>query len=239
MNDSIWTLYGYLIPLLEGAGLTAALAILSLILAVGLGLLTALAKLSSNLFAKTAGTLYTTIIRGVPDLVAMLLLFYGSQILINQISDWLYDVWDIDFFIVINEFTAGVITIGLIFGAYMGETFRGAILAVDKGQLEAGHAFGLTNRLVFRRILIPQMLRHALPGLGNNWLVLLKTTAIVSVIGLYDMVRVAKDASIDLHKPFFFLIPVALIYLLYTYLSELGIKRLSARYNAGNAQDHF
>ncbi|MDV6317811.1 ABC transporter permease [Chromohalobacter sp. HP20-39] len=226
-------LQGYGPRLLEGALVTVEVAVLSLLLALILGLLTASAKLSRNVLLHRLATLYTTLIRGVPDLVLMLLLFFGGQIGVNMITDWLYYQFGVDIFISINEFVAGVVTIGFIFGAYMGETFRGAFMAVDSGQLEAGRAYGMSNRLIFRRIQFPQMMRHALPGLGNNWMVLLKTTALVSVIGLSDMVRIAAEATKATHEPFLFMIPVALIYLLIASVSEWGVARLQKRYNVG------
>lgn len=150
-----------------------------------------------------------------------------------MITDWLYYSFNIDIFINIDAFVAGVITIGLIFGAYMGETFRGAFMAVDNGQIEAGKAYGMSDGLVFRRVRFPQMMRHALPGLSNNWMVLLKTTALVSVIGLSDMVRVASEASKATREPFTFMIIVALIYLLIASVSEWIFARLQKRYNIG------
>jgi arginine/ornithine transport system permease protein len=226
-------LQGYGPRLIEGAGVTIQLAVLSLILAIILGLLTASAKMSRNWLAHRLATLYTTLIRGVPDLVLMMLFFFGGQIGVNMITDWLYYSFDIDIFININAFVAGVVTIGLIFGAYMGETFRGAFMAVDNGQIEAGKAYGMSDGLVFRRVRFPQMMRHALPGLSNNWMVLLKTTALVSVIGLSDMVRVASEASKAMREPFTFMIIVALIYLLIASVSEWIFARLQKRYNIG------
>ncbi|MDR5865429.1 ABC transporter permease [Halomonas koreensis] len=226
-------LHGYGPRLLEGALITIELAVLSLILAIVLGLLTASAKMSRSWLLHRIGTLYTTIIRGVPDLVLMMLLFFGGQIGINMVTDWLYYQFDVDIFINVNEFVAGVITIGLIFGAYMGETFRGAFMAVDNGQIEAGRAYGMSHWLVFRRVRFPQMMRHALPGLSNNWMVLLKTTALVSVIGLSDMVRVAAEASKATREPFTFMIIVAIIYLLIASVSEWGFARLQKRYDIG------
>ncbi|CAD5248160.1 MULTISPECIES: ABC transporter permease [Halomonadaceae] len=226
-------LQGYGPRLIEGAGVTIQLAVLSLILAIILGLLTASAKMSRNWLAHRLATLYTTLIRGVPDLVLMMLFFFGGQIGVNMITDWLYYSFDIDIFININAFVAGVVTIGLIFGAYMGETFRGAFMAVDNGQIEAGKAYGMSDGLVFRRVRFPQMMRHALPGLSNNWMVLLKTTALVSVIGLSDMVRVASEASKATREPFTFMIIVALIYLLIASVSEWIFARLQKRYNIG------
>ncbi|WP_136253337.1 ABC transporter permease [Onishia niordana] len=226
-------LHGYGPRLFEGAMITIQLGLLSLILSLVLGLLTASAKMSRSWALHRIGTLYTTIIRGVPDLVLMMLLFFGGQIGINQVTDWLYYQFDIDIFINVNEFVAGVLTIGLIFGAYMGETFRGAFMAVDNGQIEAGRAYGMSNWLVFRRIRFPQMMRHALPGLSNNWMVLLKTTALVSVIGLSDMVRVAAEASKATREPFTFMLIVAGIYLLIACVSEWGFARLQKRYDVG------
>lgn len=225
--------HGYGTRILEGALITLEVALLSLVLALILGLATAAAKLSRNALARGLATAYTTVIRGVPDLVLMLLIFFGGQMGINAFTDWLYDRYGIDIFINVDEFTAGIFTIGFIFGAYMSETFRGAFLAVDKGLIEAGMAIGMSRTKIFHRIQLPLLMRHALPGLGNNWLVLLKTTALISVIGLSDMVRVAAEASKAVQEPFTFFIPVALIYLLIASLSELGIKYLERHYNTG------
>ena len=115
----------------------------------------------------------------------------------------------------------------------MTETFRGAFQSVDAGQIEAGKAYGMNRWQIFHRIMFPQMMRHALPGLGNNWLVMLKTTALVSIIGLADMVRLASEAAKAVHEPFTFLLPVAAVYLLLTALSEWGFKVLERKYNAG------
>ncbi|MHA7880561.1 MAG: ABC transporter permease [Saccharospirillum sp.] len=228
-------LHGYGPSIMRGALLTVELAFLSLLVALVLGLVTASAKLSRSVISKGIATFYTTIIRGVPDLVLMLLLFYGGQWALVELSDWLYATTDgaIDFFIQLNSFVSGVIVIGLIFGAYMAETFRGAFMAVDSGQIEAGKAYGMTGWQVFKRILFPQMMRHALPGIGNNWQVLLKTTALVSVIGLEDMVKLAVEAAKTTYEPFIFFIPVAFIYLTLTALSEWALKWLKNHYSAG------
>jgi arginine/ornithine transport system permease protein len=226
---------GYGPGIFGGAILTIELALLSLVLAFILGLLGALGKMSHSRLANGISTFYTTLIRGVPDLVWMMLLFYGGQIMVNAFFDMLYNVSDgqIDIFLPFNEFTSGVLTIGFIFGAYMSETFRGAIMAVDVGQIEAGKAYGMSSMKVFRRILFPQMMRHAIPGLANNWQVLLKTTALVSVIGLADMVRLASEASKSTGQPFKFLLPAALVYLAISALSDLVFKHLNERYSAG------
>ncbi len=218
----------YLPFVLTGMALTIAVALLSLFIACVLGMLTAAAKLSHSGVARAVGGVYTTLIRGIPDLVLMTLLFFGGQILINQLTDALG--WG---YVDVSPFVAGVITIGFIFGAYMGETFRGAILAVPRGEIEAGHAFGMTPARVFFRITFPAMVRHALPGFGNNWLVLMKTTALVSVIGLHDMVYKAGQAGGATRQPFSFYLLVALLFLLLTAFSNIGIRYLDRRYSVG------
>ncbi|AOY90004.1 ABC transporter [Marinobacter salinus] len=229
-------LKGYGPELLDGAVVTIELAFLSLALSLTLGLIGASSKLSGNRLAKGIATGYTTLIRGVPDLVMMLLFYYGGQVMVNAISDWIWEAYEVDFFFQFDPFISGVVTIGLIFGAYMTETFRGAFLAVEKGQIEAARAYGFTRWHTFRRIIFPQMLRHALPGIGNNWQVLLKTTALVSIIGLTDMVRVAEEAAKAERMPFHFFIPVAFVYLSLTAGSELFIKWLDKRANVGVVQ---
>ncbi|MEM7197856.1 MAG: ABC transporter permease [Pseudomonadota bacterium] len=214
---------------LEGALLTVQVGFASLLVALVLGGCGALAKLSNSKILRGIMEVYTTIIRGIPDLVLMLLLYFGGQVLINQIVFALgYDTY-----IELSAFWVGVITIGFIFGAYMTETFRGALLAVSKGQIEAGFAYGMTGPQVFFRITLPQALRHALPGLSNNWLVQLKTTALVSVIGLNDMVFRAKQAGQAEREPFTFLLAVAVIFLLLTGLSEILLNSLSRYLNRG------
>ena len=218
----------YLPFVLSGMVLTITVALLSLFIACILGMLTAAAKLSNSFAARAVGGVYTTLIRGIPDLVLMTLLFFGGQILINQLTDALG--WG---YIDVSPFAAGVLTIGFIFGAYMGETFRGAILAVPRGEIEAGNAFGMTPARVFFSITLPAMIRHALPGFGNNWLVLMKTTALVSVIGLHDMVFKAGQAGGATRQPFLFGLLVAVLFLLLTALSNIGLRYLDRRYSVG------
>ena len=222
-------LHGYGPSIFEGTILTLEVSLASLFIAMMLGIFGALSKLSSSPPLRLIAQLYTTIIRGIPDLVLMLLVFFGGQVFINQIGP----VFGYEDYIDINPFIAGVSTIGFIFGAYMTETFRGAILAVSKGQIEAGSAYGMSRMMVFRRITMPQMVRHALPGFGNNWLVLIKTTALVSIIGLDDMVRKAGLAAGATRKPFTFYLVVAVNYLLITSVSVYLLKYLEKRYSVG------
>ncbi|GLT18263.1 histidine/lysine/arginine/ornithine ABC transporter permease HisQ [Vibrio zhanjiangensis] len=236
-------LRGYEASILKGAIVTIEVALLSLLLAMVLGMLGALAKMSPYRWARAIATLYTTVIRGIPDLVLMMLIFFGGQILLNNslysLNEWLNGwfassdpnhEWTsyVPDYIDVSPFIAGVLTIGFIFGAYMAETFRGAIMAVDRGELEAAKAYGMTSTLAFRRILLPQMIRHALPGFGNNWLVLLKTTALVSIIGLEDMVRMSSLAAGSTKMPFTFYMTVAVIFLFFTSVST-GVLKLVER----------
>jgi len=224
----MFDLHGYLPLILDGMKLTVAVALLSLAIAMVFGMLGALAKLSKSKTARLVAGVYTTIIRGVPDLVLMTLVFFGGQIAVNNLGDALG--WD---YVDVDPFTAGVLSIGFIFGAYMTETFRGAIMAVPRGEIEAGQAYGMTPVQCFCRITLPQMVRHALPGFGNNWLVLAKTTALVSVIGLHDMVYNAQLAGGSTRQPFTFLLVVAFLFLIITAVSDLGLRWANRRYSVG------
>lgn len=222
-------LQGYAASLLEGLALTLALAVSALVVAFTLGLAGAGAKLSRSPLLRAMARVYTTLIRGVPDLILVLLVYYGGQTLVNRVADALGHTD----YIGINPFVAGVLTIGFIFGAYFTETFRGAFLAVPAGQREAGLAFGLTNWQVLRRITAPQMLQQALPALSNNWLVLVKSTAIVSLIGLNDLMLKAQQAAGATREPFLFYGAVVVLYLAVTGVSELGFRWLGQRGRRG------
>ena len=220
--------FDYLPLLLKGMQLTISVAFLSLLISILLGMIGALAKLSRSRIAQNIAGVYTTVIRGIPDLVLMTLIFFGGQILVNNIGEKLG--WE---YIDVNPFIAGVITIGFIFGAYMAESFRGGILAVSRGEIEAGYAFGMTPLKVFIRITLPAMVRHALPSFGNNWLVMTKATALVSVIGLQDLVYNASVAGGSTRKPFTFFLTAALLYLVITGASDIGVRWLDKRYSVG------
>ncbi|AGH36185.1 ABC transporter permease [Acinetobacter baumannii] len=219
---------GYGPLLLSGTWMTIQLALLSLLLSVIIGLIGASSKLSNIKALRYIATAYTTLIRSVPDLVIMLLLFYSLQLGLNQITEAL-QMDQID----INPFVAGVITLAFIYGAYFTETFRGAFQSVPRGQIEAAMAYGMTPWQVFHRILFPQMMRFALPGIGNNWQVLIKATALVSIIGLTDIVKITQDAGRSTMQLFFFSIVAAAIYLAITTVSNLILIWLERHYSAG------
>ncbi|MCA3001152.1 MAG: ABC transporter permease [Burkholderiales bacterium] len=222
-------LHGFLPTLLDGTLTTLGVAGASLVIAVLLGLVGAAAKLSRIPVIRWLASTYTTVVRGVPDLVLMLLIFFGGQIGINAAAAALGYEGYVD----INPFVAGVATIGFIFGAYLTETFRGALMAIPAGQREAGLAFGMSPMRVFLRITFPQMVRLAIPGFTNNWLVLVKSTAIVSVIGLTDMMHSAGLAAGATREPFTFYLAAAAIYLAITSISLLALGALEKRVTVG------
>lgn len=178
------------------------------------------------------GTAYTTIIRGIPDLVVMLLVFYGGTIGLNHLLELMGSKSNVD----INPFAAGVLTLGFIYGAYMTETFRGAMLSIPKGQAEAAWAFGMGKTQTFLRITAPQMVRYALPGFTNNWLVLIKSTALVSLIGLKEMTYISKQASAATRSPFEFFLFSAALFLIFTSVSLVVLRKINARFSLGAAR---
>ncbi|MBW4023950.1 MAG: histidine ABC transporter permease HisQ [Proteobacteria bacterium] len=224
----MFNLHGYGPIILAGTLTTIELSILTLVLSFILGLIGASAKLSRSGIARAVATVYTTIIRGVPDLVLMLLLFYSLQIWLNDFTDFL-NLRQFN----LSPFTAGVITLGFIYGAYFTETFRGAFLAVPRGQMEAARSFGMRPLLAFRRILFPQMMRYALPALANNWQVILKATAIVSLIGLSDIIKATQDAGKGTFETFYFSVVAAAVYLVLTTVSNGVLLMLTRRYAIG------
>ncbi|MDU7604576.1 MAG: histidine ABC transporter permease HisQ [Escherichia coli] len=201
-------LYGFSGVILQGALVTLELAISSVVLAVIIGLIGAGGKLSQN---RLSG-----------------LIFYGLQIALNTVTEAM-GVGQID----IDPMVAGIITLGFIYGAYYTETFRGAFMAVPKGHIEAATAFGFTRGQVFRRIMFPAMMRYALPGIGNNWQVILKSTALVSLLGLEDVVKATQLAGKSTWEPFYFAIVCGVIYLVFTTVSNGVLLFLERRYSVG------
>jgi arginine/ornithine transport system permease protein len=219
----------YYIAILQGSALTVGVSLSALLVSIVLGLVGAAAKLSGRPVLVGLATVYTTIIRGIPELVLMLLIFYGGTIGLNNLLEWMGSEETVD----INPFFAGMLTIGFIYGAFMTETFRGAIMAIPKGQAEAAWAFGMSRSQAFFRITAPQMVRYALPGFTNNWLVLIKATALVSLIGLQEMTYLAKQASAATRSPFEFFLFTAALFLIYTTVSLYVLRRINARYSLG------
>jgi len=219
-------------PLLSrGALITLSVALLSLLLATALGVIGSFAKIRGGTVTRFLANLYTTFVRGVPELVLILLIYFGGQRTINLIGSSLGQDY-----LELSKFWAGVIAIGFIYGGYLTETFRGAYQSVPVGQAEAARAVGLSQSIIFRKVLAPQILRFALPGYSNVWQVLAKSTAVISVIGLEDLVGLADKAGKATREPFLFFVVVIIAYLLLTSASARALSALNQRLNRGYAR---
>lgn len=214
--------------LLEGLWVTVSVALLALVLATALGALAAGAKLGGGRLLRALAETYTTVLRGVPDLVTMLIVYFGGQRMANAAARALgFEGLDV------SVYAAGVLAIGLVYGAYMAETFRGAYMSIPRGQVEAAVACGLSPGRTLWRIVAPQLMRHALPGFTNVWQVLVKSTAVVSVIGLNDLVGLATRIGRRERDPFTFLLVVLVAYLLITAISGWMLARAEKRLARG------
>lgn len=217
--------------LLEGVWLTLRLALATLPVGLAIGLGVALMKNADSRIVRAFGDLYTTIFRGLPELLTIFIVYFGGQILINKIAGAISPGATFQ----VNGFVAGVVALGLVLGAFSSEVFLGAIRGVPAGQTEAAKALGLRPAQAFRLVVMPQLWRLALPGLSNNWLVLLKDTSLVSVIALTDLMRQTNIAVGNTKEPFFFYLVACLIYLALSGVSTLIAQRLEARAERGFA----
>lgn len=221
-------LHGFGSALVAGTLMTILLALSALALGLVLGLLGAVAKTSAYRPLAWLGETYSTLVRGIPELLWVLLIYFGTVSLMGRIGELLGMPG-----LALNAFAAGTIALGLCFGAYATEVFRGALLAVPKGQREAGLALGLSRTRIFWRLTLPQMWRVALPGLGNLFMILMKDTALVSVIGLEELMRHSQIAVSVSKQPFTFYMAAACIYLLLTILAMIGMHFLEKRAGRG------
>lgn len=206
-----------------GAMVVLRVFAVALVMAVVFGLIGAAMKLSKNRIANSLASAYTVVFRGTPELLVLLIIYFGSALTLTSIAQAIDpDIKYVD----IPPFWAGAFAIALIVGSYMTETFRGAFLGVDPGQPEAARALGISNFMTFIYVRIPQMWRLALPSFGNHMLSLMKDTALISVVGLEEIVFVAEMATTFTVKPFTMYIMVALIYLAITSVITLSVRAL-------------
>jgi His/Glu/Gln/Arg/opine family amino acid ABC transporter permease subunit len=213
---------GFILQILWGTVVTIKLALCAAVLGIVIGLIGASLESITNPWLRYVAASFIFIIRGLPELLVLFFIYFGASVILSQMFGRYVDI---------SPFVAGVIALALIFGAYASQVFRGAFLAIDSGQIEAGKAMGFSRWQIMRRIKLPQAWRHALPGLGNLWLVLLKDTAIVTLIGLTDMMNQAKMAASTTHQPFTFYLIAAGIYLVITSVSQKIIQLLTANAN--------
>jgi His/Glu/Gln/Arg/opine family amino acid ABC transporter permease subunit len=213
--------------ILAGAGLTLLVAALSLLFGLAIGGLGAAAKLSGSRPLRAAADAYTTLVRGVPELLILLLLYFGGTVLLT---------WIAGEYVEVNGFGAGLFALSILCGAYTTEVLRAAIQSVPKGQIEGARALGLRQAQIVRFVMLPQVWRLALPGLGNVWLVLLKDTSLISVVGLEELMRKSAIAAGATHQPFTFYAVAAGVYLLFTTVSVLALALLERRARRGLAR---
>src|SRR3954447_2810257 len=185
-----WGPEGWGDEIIKGAGLTLLLALSTLPIGLAIGLVMALARDGRSLPLRVLGNLYTTVFRALPELLTILIVYYGGQILVRRLAAAI----GFDSGFEINGFFAGVVSLGLVLGAFSSEVWLGALRSVPKGQREGAFALGLGRHATLRHVVFPQLFRIALPGLGNNWMTLLKDTSLVSVIAFSDLMRVTNVA---------------------------------------------
>ena len=209
--------------------MTIAVSVTAMIIGFCFALIFTPLKLSKNKLLNFIGNSYTTIIRGVPELLVIYLLFFGGSGAVMYVAS----IFGYNKYIEINAFITGSFAIGIISGAYSTEVFRGAIQSIDKGQFEASKVLGLKKPVHFFKVIMPQMLRLAVPNLSNVWQITLKDTSLISVTGLVEIMRQSYIAAGSTRDPLFFYSFAAVLYLLLTFLSMKLINKLETKYRRG------
>ncbi|MGL1011060.1 arginine ABC transporter permease ArtQ [Vibrio vulnificus] len=216
-------LTGYSLSLAQASWMTIQLALVSLAVGLVLAVVFAGGEMTRHRLVKWPTTALVTVLRGLPELLVVLFIYFGStQVLFLLTGD----------FIEVSPFLSGVIALSLIFASYASQTIRGALKAVNKGQREAASALGMSKSSTFFRVVLPQAVRHALPGLTNQWLVLLKDTALVSLIGVTDLLKQAQLTSAATHEAFTWYATAAAIYLVITLVTQRVVKIIDAKFSA-------
>ena len=217
--------------LLKGAAITIALSLTTVPFGFGGGLVLALLKLSPSRAVRGACSAYTTFFRGIPDLLSLFIVYFGLQALLNLLAARLGDGWRIE----MNAFVAGVIALSVVVAAYSSEVWVASLQAVPPGQEEAARSLGLSGRQVFLTVVLPQLGRVALPGLGNIWTILVKDTSLISTLAVLDLLRAASEASRATSRPLLFYSAAAAVYLVFSIVSGAGQAYLERRANQGYA----
>lgn len=209
----------------SGVLVTVSLALATLPFGLALGFLIALAKISGDRYLKLSADIFTTIFRGLPELLTLFLVYYGAQIALQHMLIYVGVTGGFE----INAFVAGMVALGVVFAAYASEVFVAAFTAIPRGQYEGAAALGLGRRQTLRLVILPQLIRVALPGLSNLWLILLKETSLVSVIGLSDLLRQSSIAARVSRQAFLFYLIACLIYLVLAMLSSIAFNRIERK----------
>ncbi len=209
--------------------MTLVVSILSMGLGLFLAIITVWAKIAQNNLTRLIANFYTTVIRGVPELLIIYLIFFGGNAVVMSVAK----IFGYHGYIELNALTIGTIAIAFISATYSSEVLRAAYLSINKGQVEAAKAMGLNKLNIFFRVLAPQIIRHALPGIGNVWQITLKDTSLISVTGLVEIMRQSRIASNVEHSPLTFLVTAAFLYLFLTTFSGKFFKILEKNYSQG------
>ena len=209
--------------------MTIAVSITAMIIGFSFAAIFTPLKLSKYKPLNLIANVYTTVIRGVPELLVIYLFFFGGSGAIMFVAS----MFGYNEYIEINAFVTGSFAIGIISGAYSTEVFRGAIQSIDKGQFEAAKVLGFSKFKQFYKIILPQMLRLAIPNLSNVWQITLKDTSLISVTGLVEIMRQSYIAAGSTRDPLFFYSFAAVLYLLLTFLSMKLINKLELKYSRG------
>jgi len=217
--------------LLEGAVVTILLAVITVPFGFAGGLAVAVMKLPGRRPVRALCEAYTTFFRGIPDLLSLFIVYFGLQALIDRIGGALSPGVHLQ----LNAFAAGVIALSIIVSAYSSEVWISALQAVPRGQREAARALGLSPRVTFAVVILPQMLRIALPGLGNIWMVLLKDTSLISTLAAMDLLRAASEASRNTTRPLLFYGAAAAVYLAISIVSGIVQAGMERRLDRGHA----
>jgi len=225
-----WGDTGWSDEMLRGALMTLAVALSAYAFSILVGSLFAACKLSSWAALRILADVYTTVVRGIPELLIIYLVFFGGGVLLRTVAS---GIFGFDGYVDPPLFVTGLVCIGVSAGAYNTEVIRGAVQAVPKGQIEAAKAIGMSTGQRFWRVLLPQTARYALPGLGNVWQLTLKETSLISVIGLVEIMRQAAVAAGSTKEPFTFYLVAAVLYLGLTSLSNQGFRRAEVWANRG------
>jgi polar amino acid transport system permease protein len=222
---------GWWYHLFQGTVITVALALTTVPFGFGGGLLLAVAKMSKSRIVRAICDAYTTFFRGIPDILALFIIYFGLQALIDKVGTALH----LSFHLEMNSFFAGVIALSVVAAAYSSEVWISALAAVPPGQGEAARSLGLNKRQVFFLVTVPQLARVALPGLGNIWTVVLKDTSLVSTLALMDLLRASSEAARATARPLVFYSAACAVYLVLSLISFRGINTIERRANRGYA----
>jgi octopine/nopaline transport system permease protein len=209
--------------------MTIAVSIVARVIGILFSFIFTPLKLSKFFFLRLIANSYTTFVRGIPELLIIYLFFFGGSASLMFVAK----LFGYNGYIEINAFITGAFAIGIISGAYSTEVFRGAVQSLDKGQFEASKVLGLKKPVYFFKIILPQILRLAIPNLNNVWQITLKDTSLISVTGLVEIMRQSYIAAGSTRDPLFFYSLAAVLYLVLTIVSLKFFNKIEKKYKVG------